>query len=119
MSKSIAPSGSQDLDLSLPLFVIYARLPSASTSLENIGSHAGGGDSVRGVTAQQINITSGSGNTEQSTFLAVHRPALIRAHGIMMIIAWPLLATTAILFAAFMKPALPNGEWFQVSACSV
>ena len=31
-----------------------------------------------------------------------------------MIIAWPLLAVTAIFFAAWMRPALPNGEWFQV-----
>ena len=31
-----------------------------------------------------------------------------------MLIAWPLLAFTAIFFAAWMKPALPNGEWFQV-----
>jgi len=45
---------------------------------------------------------------------------LIRAHGILMIIAWPILAVTAIFFAAWMnsKPALPNGEWFQVSNLS-
>ena len=31
-----------------------------------------------------------------------------------MLIAWPLLSFTAIFFAACMKPALPNGQWFQV-----
>ena len=31
-----------------------------------------------------------------------------------MIVAWPLLVVIAIFFAAWMKPALPNGEWFQV-----
>ena len=31
-----------------------------------------------------------------------------------MILSWPLLVVAAIFFAAWMKPALPNGEWFQV-----
>ena len=39
---------------------------------------------------------------------------LTRAHGILMIIAWPVLAVMGIFFAAWMRPALPNGEWFQV-----
>ena len=34
--------------------------------------------------------------------------------GILMLIAWVLLATSAVFFAAWMKPTLPNGEWFQV-----
>ena len=34
--------------------------------------------------------------------------------GILMLISWPILATFAIFFASWMKPALPNGEWFQV-----
>lgn len=40
---------------------------------------------------------------------------VLQAHGILMLIAWPLLAFTAIFFAAWMKQALPNGEWFLVS----
>ena len=40
---------------------------------------------------------------------------LVQAHGIFMTIAWPILAVTGIFFAAWMRPALPNGEWFQVS----
>ena len=40
---------------------------------------------------------------------------LLRAHGIIMLIAWPLLAVSGIFFAAWMRPALPNGEWFQVN----
>ena len=31
-----------------------------------------------------------------------------------MLTAWVLLATSAVFFAAWMKPTLPNGEWFQV-----
>lgn len=42
------------------------------------------------------------------------RQRLLQAHGILMLIAWPVLAFTAIFFAAWMKQALPNGEWFQV-----
>ena len=42
------------------------------------------------------------------------RNNLILAHGILMLVAWSLLSFVAIFFAAWMKPALPNGEWFQV-----
>ena len=34
--------------------------------------------------------------------------------GILLILSWPLLVVATIFFAAWMKPALPNGEWFQV-----
>ena len=43
-------------------------------------------------------------------------PELVQAHGILMILAWPMLALTAIFFATWMRPALPNGEWFQVTS---
>ena len=39
---------------------------------------------------------------------------LITAHGILMLVAWPILSFTAIFFAVWMKPALPNGQWLQV-----
>ena len=39
---------------------------------------------------------------------------LVRAHGIFMLIAWLLLVQVAVHFAWYMRPALPNGEWFQV-----
>ena len=42
------------------------------------------------------------------------RKALSKAHGILMIVAWPWLAGTAMLFAAFLKPVLKKGKWFQV-----
>ena len=35
------------------------------------------------------------------------------AVGILMIISWLLLATSGIFFASWMKPVLPNGEWFN------
>jgi len=32
--------------------------------------------------------------------------------GILMVIAWPMLAWLGIGMARYIKPALPNGEWF-------
>ena len=34
-----------------------------------------------------------------------------------MYIAWIWLAPIAYFFAAYMKPAMPGGAWFQVSVC--
>ena len=34
-----------------------------------------------------------------------------------MYIAWIWLVPTAYFFAAYMKPAMPGGAWFQVSLC--
>ena len=59
-------------------------------------------------------INLAAGNMSISGNEDLTRSNLIRAHGILMIIAWPLLAVIAIFFAAWMRPALPNGEWFQV-----
>ncbi len=97
--------------------MIFARRVAASTQLNNLESHAGGGSAVRGASPNQLAITTGMarGGGASDVFNDVHRPNLIRAHGILMIIAWPLLAVTAIFFALFMRPALPNGEWFQAS----
>ena len=36
-----------------------------------------------------------------------------------MIVTWPVLAVTGIFFAAWMKPALPKAEWFQVCVVCV
>lgn len=42
--------------------------------------------------------------------------ALTKAHGILMIIAWPIMAYAAIYYPAYLKTVLSNkGEWFQVS----
>ena len=115
VSKRIAPSSAQDLDLSQPLFVIYARRLGISPNLDTIDSHANGGIAVRGATPSRLLATNSTGTADENIFETVHRPNLIRAHGVLMIIAWPLLAVTAIFFALFMRPALPNGEWFQVT----
>ncbi len=69
---------------------------------------------VRGISDRRYNPSTSSAFVGGNVFDTVHKPNLIRAHGILMIIAWPVLAVLGIFFAAFMKPSLPNGEWFQV-----
>ena len=58
------------------------------------------------------NVVTDSGGIDVSRYR--YKEQLVKAHGILMLIAWLLLASTAIFFAMWMKPALPNGEWFQV-----
>ena len=42
--------------------------------------------------------------------------ALTKAHGILMIIAWPIMAGAAIYYPAYLKVVLSKkGEWFHVS----
>ena len=64
------------------------------------------------VSAGQVNPATGTavfGDNRDNV-----RNGLTRAHGIFMWISWIFLASTGIFFANWMRPALPNGEWFQV-----
>ena len=66
VSKRIAPSGTgEDLDLNNNLFVIFARRVTASTQLTNLESHAGDGTAVRGASATQLAIATGTTGTTQ------------------------------------------------------
>jgi hypothetical protein len=76
-------------------------------------THKVGGAPNPAISANQINVANTTGVQSAGDFDRV-RIILIQAHGTLMLIAWPLLATTAIFFASYMRPALPNGEWFQV-----
>lgn len=62
---------------------------------------------------------SSSGDEEEAASQEFSKPivrALMKIHGILMIVAWPILSGTAIYFSAFMKPVLSKkGEWFYVS----
>lgn len=62
------------------------------------------------ISEKKYNPASDSGDIGISTLKYI----LTVAHGALMLVAWPLLSFIAIFFAAWMKPALPNGEWFQV-----
>ena len=48
------------------------------------------------------------------TYLKKYPAMLLLAQGMMMIISFVLLAVSAIFFAAWLKPALTGGMWFQV-----
>ena len=100
----------EDLDLSRDYYIMYGLRPN-SPQASFLGAH----DLVAGnplLTTQRINPSSDIGDIQGEPSDQT-RPRLIRAHGILMTIAWPLMAVTAIFFAAWMRPALPNGEWFQ------
>ena len=113
MAKRIAPSGgNEDLNLNDPnIYVMYGIGPEASgagpLSVHNTG--AGNPVLTTGTFNPAVSAGDGSNNFPMG--------ALLRAHGILMLIAWPLLAVSGIFFAAWMRPALPNGEWFQVCTC--
>ena len=70
------------------------------------------------LTTQKINVV---GNTTVAVALSQRLSgsavrALTKAHGILMIIAWPIMAAAAIYYPAYLKAVLSKkGEWFHVS----
>ncbi len=108
--RSISGTGTtEDVDLDGEYFVLYGR--SGSTSAGGISTHTG--NELPSVSAESVNVLNATGAQAADSFQSV-RNGLVRAHGILMLIAWPLLAANAIYFVTNMKAALPKGEWFQV-----
>jgi len=77
---------------------------------QSLTSHSYGFVGTPEVSKGKVNLASGEDDFGTDTV----RPALTRLHGILMWVAWPVLACTGIFFALWMRPVLPNGEWFQV-----
>ena len=103
-----------DLNLNSLLYVMYGRRKDASGTME-IFPHEMGPDDIPKLTNERFNpVTLRASIDDQYP-----RPILLQVHGMIMIVAWSLLATTGIVFAACMRPALPNGEWFQVKSFTV
>ena len=110
VAKKIAPSGSsQDLDLNNEYYVLYGRRMGASAAAALILHEMGPNNPS--ISSMIVNPVIAGGSVGAQTFPTQQ---LLRLHGILMIIAWPLLALCGIFFASWMRPALPNGEWFQV-----
>ena len=65
---------------------------------------------IPSISATTVNPAQYAGAVENTQL----RKALTKTHGVLMIVAWPVLAGTAVLFAAFLKPVLKEGKWFQV-----
>lgn len=66
------------------------------------------------VTTNRVNPAFHREELTASTDPINSKHMLVLSHGILMLVAWPMLATVAIFFASWMKPALPKGAWFQV-----
>ena len=92
-------------------FVVTAEAGSGATlapSQHSVGSVP---------TSQAVIVAVATGTSAIKT--AFPKTILTKVHGILMLIAWPLLAVTGIFFAAWMKPALGPPpmppKWFTVS----
>ena len=109
--RSISGTGNtHDVNLDGEYYVLYGRR-SGHPIAGGVHSHTGNENPP--VSAGLVNLLTSTGVQAGSSFGSV-RNGLVRAHGILMLIAWPLLASTAIFFASHMKAAFPKGEWFQV-----
>ena len=109
VAKQIAPSdANQDLNLNADLFVMYGVGPTGSGA-QALQAHNLGPGANPILSQGRFNPTADAGG--DVPFPTVN---LLRAHGILMLITWPLLAVSGIFFATWMRPALPNGEWFKV-----
>ncbi|XP_065905953.1 uncharacterized protein [Dysidea avara] len=106
---SVLPeSEASDLNLNNSYYIIIG-----------IGEFPGSPDSARTRFLQHERVplvSSSKANLvrETSVDFDYSRIALIKLHGVFMIVAWPFLAYMGKFMAAHMKPALPNGGWFQV-----
>ena len=111
VSKRVAPGTEQDLDLNDDYYVIYGRRrgPSSSGSLRirHEENPVISSETLNPVTVQSVD--------DGSVPLTFPKIPLLKFHGILMIIAWPVLALCGIFFTTWMRQALPNGEWFQVN----
>ena len=75
-------------------------------------------DKIPHISSEVINPVNSSNDEAAITqeFSETIVRTLTKTHGILMIIAWPILVGTAIYFSAYMKPVLSKkGEWFYVS----
>ena len=97
-----------DLPLNTSLYMIYGY--SDNQALDALMTHGVGLLYTPEVSRGRVNPLGGT-----AAFSADRvRPSLTRLHGILMWVAWPVIGLTGMFFALFMRPALPNGEWFQI-----
>ena len=62
------------------------------------------------LSSKKVNPAQSQGNISGTEDITI----LIKLHGVLMIVAWPMTAAVGVFFSAFMKPALQGGKWFQV-----
>lgn len=73
------------------------------------------GRQVPMVTTSRVNPAFQHEDLNAEAYPIDSKRLLVLSHGILMLVAWPLVATVGIFFASWMKPALPKGAWFQVT----
>ncbi|XP_011403771.2 PREDICTED: putative ferric-chelate reductase 1 [Amphimedon queenslandica] len=101
----------QDLDLNTTLYRIYnAYSPTGGLASEGLSRHTITPSFSRAQTNLLTDIREG--RTEDVDTWP--KQQLLKTHGTFMTIAWLALAMSGAFFAAWMKPVLPNGEWFIV-----
>ncbi len=110
MSREIsARGGFDDFDLTAPFYLLFGvGQDQAAHSLRQHSLHL---LNIPQVSQKPVIPASDKGDFGADT---IYPPALTRAHGILMWIAWPVLACTGIFFAMWMRPVLPGGAWFQI-----
>ncbi|KAL5477647.1 hypothetical protein EMCRGX_G024472 [Ephydatia muelleri] len=103
-----------DKNLNNSYYLLYAAVdtkPVGSGSTLGLSRHS----QTPTKTSTPVNIVSAKGSAPVA--MSFPKEALTKAHAILMLITWPLLATTGIFFAAWMKPALPPplpATWFKI-----
>ena len=88
-------------------FVFFSLLPLLPAHTSQGFTHHQHTPSISATTVNPAQYGGAVKNTQLRT-------ALTKTHGVLMVTAWPVLAGTAVHFAAFLKPVLKNGKWFQV-----
>ena len=114
--RSIAGSNDpKSLNLNDSYYVMYGRSSGKIADDGTLKYHqtSGGANLNPKMSESLVNPTNDTGSQTPESFDRIKK-ILIQSHGILMLLAWPLLASNGIFFASFMRPALPNGEWFQV-----
>ena len=112
--RSISGTGNdQDFNLNADYYILFGGSDGLPSSQLLISHRSASPASNPTVSEGRFNVVQDSGVAGGNNFEKV-KDGLIRAHGIFMLVAWLLLANIAVAFASYMRPALPNGEWFQV-----
>eukprot|EP00731_Ephydatia_muelleri_P020315 Em0013g42a len=115
-SRAIDTGDKQDKILNEPYHLMYGAVdakpntvkPNTLLQLKNHGRQ------VPMVTTSRVNPAFQHEDLNAEAYPIDSKRLLVLSHGILMLVAWPLVATVGIFFASWMKPALPKGAWFQV-----
>eukprot|EP00731_Ephydatia_muelleri_P018005 Em0011g45a len=110
-SRAINTGDPQDKDLNGDYYEQFAAVDKPAAIVSGNVTLTYHGSQTPLISKSTVNPATTNGSVSSSSPLRV---ILTRVHGILMVVAWPVLAVTGIFFAAWMKPVLRNGWWFQV-----